>query len=215
MFVASFNNGVEGSSARGLRVWGILLAWVAFAGFAAAAEPLSLSKIDVRDVNGKTVRPFDLRETEQKAVLLIFTTHDCPIANAYAPEIKRIGEEYEPKGVRLFLVHVDPDLSADAAKKHAADFGFNCPVLLDPSHALVAASGATLTPEAALFDRDGKIQYLGRIDDHYAAYMKKRAAPTRRDLREALNELLAGKPISVKKTEPIGCYIPVLEGAKK
>jgi hypothetical protein len=87
--------------------------------------------------------------------------------------------------------------------------------LLDRTHALVKAAGATMTPEAALFSPDGTLQYLGRIDDLYADYMKKRPAPTRRDLREALDELLAGKSVSIKRAEPIGCYIPEIEGAKK
>lgn len=195
------------------RVWGIALSACLLSAFLRAADSIPLAKIEVGDVNGIAVRPFEARQ--QKATLLVFTTHDCPIANAYAPEIKRICEAYEAKGVRMFLVHVDLDLSAENARKHATEFGFVCPVLLDRTHALVKAAGATMTPEAALFSPDGTVQYLGRIDDHYAAYMKKRAAPTRCDLREALDELLAGKPVSVKRAEPIGCYIPELEGAKK
>ena len=79
---------------------------------------------------------------------------------------------------------------------------------LDPRHQLVAATGVTTTPEVAVVTADGRIVYRGRIDDLYADLGKKRRAPGRRDLREALSAVLAGRPVKVPRTEAVGCSIP-------
>jgi len=184
-----------------------LLASSAFAGDAVKAESLEIPNAD-----GKSVRPF-AATVERKAVVLLFLTHDCPISNAYAPEVQRIVKEYEARGMALFVVHSDGVAAADA-KKHATEYGFSVPVLLDPDCKLARFSGAHITPEVALFAPDGALKYLGRIDDKYVDYGKKRAEPTRRDLRIALDELLAGKPVSVPRAPAVGCYIPNSEGAK-
>ena len=130
MLVGPTNSKMPGYPARMARVWGIALSFWLFSASLCAADSVPIEKLEVADVNGLAVRPFEAKQ--QKATLLFFTTHDCPIANAYAPEIKRICETYESKGVRIFLVHVDLDLSAENAKKHAAEFGFTCPVLPCP-----------------------------------------------------------------------------------
>ena len=79
--------------------------------------------------------------------------------------------------------------------------------MLDAAHSLVRLVGATVTPEAAVVSLEGKLLYLGRIDDPYFDYGKRRAAPTRQDLRDALDTILSGKTIAVPTTKPIGCFI--------
>src|SRR5262249_38688129 len=133
---------------------------------------------------------------------------DCPISNAYAPEIKRICANYAPKKVATFIVHADPDVSAAAAKKHARDYGLPGPVLLDPAHVLVRRTGVTRAPEVAVLAPDGKIAYRGRIDDWYVDYGKRRAEPAQRDLRNALDAILAGKPVPRATTPALGCDLP-------
>jgi hypothetical protein len=94
-------------------------------------------------------------------------------------------------------------------KKHAAEFGYKgLPAILDSTQQLVRAAGATTTPEAALIGRAGQVLYRGRIDNVYAALGKRRPAATEKDLRKALDEALAGKPVSTPETKAIGCYIP-------
>src|SRR4051794_29409668 len=70
-----------------------------------------------KDVDGGTRTP--LGQAGKKATVLFFLLPDCPISNAYAPEIQRICADYEPKKVAMFVVHTDPDLVAQQAKKHA------------------------------------------------------------------------------------------------
>ena len=142
-----------------------------------------------------------------QAVVLIFFGHDCPISNGYAPEISRIQKEYSPKGIELCVVYADPDLARDDAREHAKDYSFDFPAILDPTLSLAARVGATVKPEAAVLSPEGKLLYRGRIDNTYADLGKRRAAPTQRDLRDALDAILAGEPVSVPRTEALGCDI--------
>jgi hypothetical protein len=179
-----------------------ILALVCLAG----AAPPAAAPFLVRDGNGVEHRPF--ADPATKAVVLVFVVPDCPVANGYAPEVRRIATEYGPRGVRLFLVHVDPDVTADAAARHAREYGYTCPVVLDAGHELVRRAGATRVPEAAVFTPDGTRKYRGRIDDLYLRPGKKRPEPTTRDLRDALAAVLAGKPVPRPETDAVGCDIP-------
>ena len=144
------------------------------------------------------------------AAVLVFTTTDCPIANAYVPELNRIAAEYGPRGVRLTLVQVDPDLTAEDAAGHAADYRIAARVLLDPGHRLVSAAGATHTPEAAVYDAAGRLRYRGRIDDRFAALGDRRAVAGDRTLRDALDAVLGGGEVPAERTDVVGCRIPAL-----
>lgn len=192
----------------------LLVFWcIFFSATISAAGSDTQADIRVADVNGEWHTPF--ASNGKKPVVLIFVMHDCPIANAFAPEIGRICEEYAAKGASLYMVHVDPALSAEDAAKHATDYGFKCPVLLDRTHALVKAAQATVTPEAAVFAADGSLKYRGRINDQYVDIGKKRIHVTKHDLREALDAVLNGKAVANATTQAVGCYISDLKGATK
>lgn len=163
----------------------------------------------LKDVGGKTHQP--LAQSGEKATLFLFILHDCPLANTCAPEIGRIASEYRKRGVVSFVVYAEPDLTAKVARKHAREHKFSCPVLLDPTGQLVSLTGVTVSPEAALLSPDNQLLYRGRIDDRMRAFGKQRAEPTRRDLREALDATLAGKPVPNPVTKAIGCYLPTPE----
>jgi hypothetical protein len=174
--------------------------------FAFLALSAQAAEISVVDVEGAAHRP--LADAGQAATVLFFVMHDCPIANGYAPEISRIAEEYRARGVRAYVIYAEDDLSPAAAKKHSRDYAYRCPVLLDPRRALVRAAGATVSPEAAVFSAKGALLYRGRIDDRAVAPGKHRAEPRQRDLRVALDAILAGKPARERFTRAIGCYLP-------
>ena len=158
------------------------------------------------DVEGVPQDP--LATGGRRATVLLFIATDCPISNAYTPEVNRIVDDYAPRGVAFFAVHADPSVSADAARAHAESFGYRCPVLLDPRHVLAGRAGATVTPEAAVLSPDGQVAYVGRIDDLFAGYGKRRHAPTTRELRDALDALLAGRAVAQPNVPAIGCDIP-------
>jgi peroxiredoxin len=167
---------------------------------------LASAPLTMRDVDGKAHTP--VSQPGKKATVLFFVLPDCPIANSYAPEIQRVCRDYEKKKVAAYIVHADPDVTAAQAKKHAKDYGLTCPVLLDPKHKLVKLAHVTMAPEVAIIRADGTVAYHGRIDDIYVDYGKRRIAPTKRDLRDALDAVLAGKKVKTMTTPVIGCFLP-------
>src|SRR5262249_31317430 len=88
------------------------------------------------------------------------------------------------------------------------------PVYKDDKRAAVNALGATTTPEVFVLDRDFVLRYRGRIDDAYSARLKKNSKITSHDLKNALDELLAGKTVSTPVTKPFGCPSPTDQVAK-
>ena len=165
--------------------------------------------IHVRDVNGRDRTP--LAMTANRAVVLLFVTNDCPIANSYAPEIQRIQKAYASAKFDFYLVYVDPALSAKAAKQHARDYSYTFPALLDRTQVLAKFTGATVTPEAAIVGAGGKVLYRGRIDDRYVDFGKSRPQPTIRDLRNALDAVAQGKPVPPATGRAIGCFLPPIK----
>lgn len=142
-----------------------------------------------------------------KATLLFVIAVDCPIANRMAPEISRIIREYSKKSVQSFLIY--PDFSRKNAEvtKHLKEFGLEAPGFVDLKHLVVKAAGATVTPQAVLIDAKGFVQYLGRINDVFEEHGKTNPKPKSADLRDALDQFLAGKPIKNPLTQAVGCYI--------
>jgi thiol-disulfide isomerase/thioredoxin len=171
----------------------------------ALAAQVFAGTLSMADIDGKELSPL---RPAGPAEVLFFITHDCPISNFYAPEIQRICREYGANGVSCALVYVDSRMDGAAVRKHLADFGYKgIPAILDTKHKVVEAAGAKVTPEAILVGRGGKILYSGRIDNFYAGLGKPRRQATVHDLRTALEETLAGKPVTTPKTDPVGCYI--------
>jgi len=138
--------------------------------------------------------------------VLVFVRADCPIANRYAPELRRLHEDYSPRGVAFWLVYPDPEATPETIGSHLAEYGHVARALYDPEHALVEHVGASVTPEAALF-RGPRMLYRGRIDDRFVDFGKTRAAPSRRDLRDALDAALSGEDVPAPRTRAVGCFI--------
>jgi hypothetical protein len=139
-----------------------------------------------------------------RATLLFFITADCPIANSFAPEIKRIAAEYGSR-VESSLVYTDRGRTLEDARRHALDYGYEIAVRLDEGRVLSRRYGVTVTPEAVLLGGDGSRVYRGRIDDRYLAPGRYRLQPTTHELRDAIDAVLAGRPVPVAETKAAGC----------
>ena len=109
--------------------------------------------------------------------VLVFTSHECPIANAYAPTLQHLAASWRDAAVQLFVVHVDPDLTAAAAREHARAYALPGTIVLDPAHVLAAALGVTRTPEAVVLTAGGPA-YRGRIDDQWRSLGTRAPAAT-------------------------------------
>lgn len=162
----------------------------------------------VLDLAGNRVDP--LPRPGAGPAVLIFLRTDCPIANRYAPELRRLQDRFARNGVAFWLVYPDPGETPEAIRRHQRDFGLGFRALRDPQHDLVKATEATVTPEAAVFvagDGGPQLVYRGRIDDRYVDFGRSRPAPRTRDLRDVLQALAAGSRVTPRTTPAVGCFI--------
>jgi hypothetical protein len=141
-----------------------------------------------------------------RATVLLFVLPECPIANRYAPEIKRIEGEYAKRGFVFWRVYPVPLEELEAVRKHGEDYKYGFTAVLDPDKSLAKKLGMRITPEVAVIGPDGTLRYRGRIDNLNVEHGKIRPN-YRRDLRIALDEILAGKPVTKRSTAAVGCFI--------
>lgn len=165
----------------------------------------ALPEFHLRDTTGVVHAPAEW--AAHKAVVLYFVTTDCPVANGYVPEMNRIHDAYAPRGVLFLAVQADTSVAEPDVVRYAMDFHYSYPVVLDPQQVLVRFVGATTTPQAAVVSSDGKLRYLGRVDNRVEDFGKQRPRATVFDLRDALDAVLAAKPVPHPSTRSIGCAI--------
>ena len=167
------------------------------------------------DLDGHHVDPLRI-QPDVRAVVLVFTSTDCPISNRYAPEIRRLSERFEQAGLRVWLIFPNPADGLDAVRDHVEAYNYpvrgragsrGIGVITDADQTLVRLTNVTVTPEAVVFNRRGTMTYRGRIDDRYADLGVDRGTPTTRDLEEAIAATLAGKPVRNPMTPAVGCFI--------
>lgn len=145
---------------------------------------------------------------DKEAVVIVFTCNHCPTAVQYEDRLIELQDDYAGKGVQLVAINPNEDVghptdSYEHMIERAKQKGFNFPYLRDQTQEVAKAYGAIRTPHVFLLDRERKAVYCGRIDDSPGDP----AAVGQHDLREALDEVLAGKPVSVTSTQAIGCTV--------
>jgi len=150
----------------------------------------------------------------EKGIVLAFVSAECPMSNDYLPVLVDLAKKYADKGIAFAAINANPDEDPKQIAAHAKDYRLNFPLLLDDKQIGLQALQAEVNPEVFLLDSGLVVRYRGRIDDNYSARLKKTARVDRHDLKEAIDELLAGKPISVPTTKAIGCTIQVKPGNK-
>lgn len=183
----------------------VVLSIAALTGCRSGASQSSES-LHLLDNRSAVVEPLRF-DDDAKAVVFLFTREDCPISNRYAPEVRRLYEQFAPQGVRFWLVYPDPEITLEIIATHIEEFGYPFGALRDPKHELVKKTGATITPEAAVFIADGTMVYRGRIDDRFVDYGKARVAPSSRELHDALQAVVEGQPVPVATAPAVGCLI--------
>ncbi len=159
------------------------VARVCYAFRSMAASP-SLS-VALKDPQGRLVDPF-LAAENSAAIVFLFASVDCPVSNRYAPEVQRLHAAFAAQNVAFWLVYPNPSDTPEAVRDHLAAFSYPVHALLDPGHDLVKLAKASITPEAAVFNRTRTLVYHGRIDDRFVSLGVERPAATRRDLFDAL-----------------------------
>ena len=171
----------------------------------------SIANFTLKSIAGK---PWSLDDSrDKKAVVVIFIGTQCPINNAYMPKLVELEKEYRDKGVQFVAINANAHDSMETITSHAKKHGLRFPVLRDEKQVVAAQLGAERHPTAIVLDAKHKICYEGRIDDQFGVGFN-RPQPTRRDLAEAIDEVLAGKVVTTAKTPVEGCFITKTPAAK-
>src|SRR5580704_6465758 len=161
--------------------------------------------IKMKSVDGKEVSIADV--TGKNGTLVVFTCNHCPFAKAWQERIAAIGNSGKDKSVGVIAINSNdptdyPEDGYAEMQKRAQKLGFTFPYVVDATSDVARAFGATRTPEAFLFDKDGKLVYHGAIDDSQDA-----SAVTQHYLQDAITTSTAGQAVPVKETKFVGCGI--------
>ncbi len=166
-----------------------------------------------------SVPQFQLRDTQgavhtasewagRKAVVLYFVTVDCPVGNSYVPEMNRLHDAYGPRGIAFYAVQADPSVADAEVVRYAREYRYTFPLLLDPAQTLVRHTNATVTPQVAVLSPEGRVLYLGPVDNRVEDFGKQRPQATEKYARQVLDAVLSGKALEVASHKSIGCAIP-------
>jgi len=166
--------------------------------------PAAPALLTLKDNDGNTCTP--LAADGRKATVLIFLMHDCPVANASAPELARLAAEFTPRGMQFYGIYTTETAAEITA--HRKDYNLPFPGLLDPKLQLARLAGATRVPETVVLSPSGELLYRGRIDDRAVKPGVTKPVPHQHDLRLALEAVRDGKQPDPKFTKTIGCYLP-------
>ena len=171
-----------------------------------APATATLPVADARAVDGRFV---SLAPTASNgATVVLFYSSECPISNAFSPTLAAIAEAHAADPLAVVGVCVDADLPAEDIAKHAREFHLNFPVVQDRDGSITARFAAKVTPEVFVYDSSRQLRYRGRIDDQYAARGKRNAHHQTNELRDAVDAVIAGKPVAVAAADAVGCPVP-------
>jgi peroxiredoxin len=189
-------------------VIGVLFA-VAGAAPAKAADAAAggASRISDFTLNDHAGAKRSLSEWKEKpVVVVVFLGTECPLAKLYGQKLGEMEQQYAERGVQFVGVNPNQQDTLQELAGYGVKFGVKFPLLKDPGAKVAAEFGATRTPEAFVLDRERTVRYRGRIDDQYGVGAARDRA-TKTELVDAIEALLADKPVSVAETQPVGCLI--------
>ncbi|QDU27946.1 Thiol-disulfide oxidoreductase ResA [Anatilimnocola aggregata] len=164
------------------------------------------------NVDGRTVSLSDFKG--QPGLLVIFMCNHCPFVKHVAPELARLAMDYMPRGIAVVGINSNdtskhPEDSPEQMVHEAEQRGYVFPYLFDEDQTAAQAYHAACTPDFFLFDGEQKLYYRGQLDP---SRPKAGDVPDGRDLRAAMDALLAGKPAPEKQIPSLGCNIKWKEG---
>ena len=170
---------------------------------------------------GTEAPPFTLRDTisgdmlsldqlkSDQATVVMFLCNHCPYVKHVNPQLVRVARDYQPQGVSFVGISSNdvetyPEDGPEEMKKVAQQLGYPFPYLYDESQEIARSYEAACTPDFYIFDGDMKLVYRGQLDE---SRPKNDQPVTGRDLRQALDSVLSGQPVSTEQQASIGCNI--------
>jgi peroxiredoxin len=168
--------------------------------FSYSGEMNKAENFTLKDYNGKSHSLADYKDS--KVIVVMFIATQCPVSNDYNGRMAALYKDYSGKGVTFLAINSNKQESVEEITQHSQKNGFQFPVLKDPDNVIADKFNAQVTPEIFVLNPNYEILYHGRIDDSQRENEIKSS-----DLRNSLDEILAGKPVSKKETKAFGCTI--------
>jgi peroxiredoxin len=165
-----------------------------------AGEVMKVENFTLKDYTGKPHSLSDYKDA--KAIVVMFIATQCPVSNAYNSRMEKLYQDYSPKDIAFIGINSNKQESVKEVAEHAKEQGFTFTILKDPDNIIADKFDAQVTPEIYVLNSNFEVLYHGRIDDS-----QRENKVTNQDLRTALNEILAGKQVSVTETKAFGCTI--------
>ena len=162
------------------------------------------SALELPATDGKTYDP--AAADDKKAIVLFFVSPFCSTTKSFMKEINQITTDYSDRVV-VYLVHSDTEITHEVAMEHAILSDVKATVLIDKQQVFAKQVQAKITPEAIVLSPKAETLYKGRINDLYLGPTKRQRTATTKDLRDALDAILTGKPVPTPQHEAQGCKI--------
>lgn len=166
----------------------------------AGSNPEKYESFTLKDYTGKEHSLEDYKDA--KAIVILFIATQCPISNDYNSRMAALFNEYKSKDVAFIGINSNKQEDVAEIRTHAKKNGLDFVILKDDGNVIADRFKASFTPEIYVLSPGFELLYHGRIDDS-----RKSDNIKSKDLENALNEILDGKPVSVEKTKAFGCTI--------
>jgi peroxiredoxin len=156
----------------------------------------------VPTVDGKKVSLDDYKDA--KAIVVTFTCNACPVAVAYEDRFVEFTKKYADKGVKFVAINCSPSEDLEKMKQRAEEKGFNFVYAYQEDGAGAKAFGAKVTPHIYVLDQERNVVYIGAFDDN-----QNESKVQKTYVADAVDAILAGKPVPVSETRAVGCGIKI------
>lgn len=141
------------------------------------------------------------------ATVYYFAGPECPIARSYAPEVSRLSQRDELRGIAWVMVFSEVGMTKALVQNFQRDYALAIPSLIDSSQHFACAMGAQVIPSVVVVDARGTLLYRGRIDNRYQALGLSYGPPTERDLAAVVDAIASRSPLAPAQTAAIGCLL--------
>ncbi|MBI4357858.1 MAG: thioredoxin family protein [Candidatus Omnitrophica bacterium] len=167
---------------------------------------LKMPAFELKDPSGKIYQSDTVYGS--KGLLVAFTCNHCPYAQAVWPRLIQLAQEAQKLGVNTVGINPNihpgyPDDAPDRMKEKIKEWRISFPYLVDETQEVAREFRAQCTPDLYLFDSSHQLVYHGRVDDNW----KEPSQVKKRELKEAIQNLASGKPISERQLPSMGCSI--------
>ena len=170
----------------------------------AVAEEQRLAPFEAVAIDGRVVSV--AASPKGRWTVVCFLGNDCPLVKLYAHKLNQLEAEYAGREVQWVAINSNRQDSVEQMQEFVRTHELKLPLVADPFHRLADLFAAQRTPEVFVLDHELCVRYRGRIDDQYQPGVVRQAAQ-REDLKLALEDLLAGRPVAVPTTNAVGCLI--------